>query len=638
QIQETVRQFEQTLGLVQPIERDSQQLKRALETGKQIIVSTLQKFPFIVDEVGRLPGRKFGVIIDEAHSSQSGETAKSLKQVLAVDSLEQAEETERDVEDMEDRIAREMAVRGRLPNVSFFAYTATPKGKTLELFGTPQPDGSYAPFSLYPMRQAIEEGFILDVLENYTTYASYFRLLKTVEDDPRFDKAQAAAMLKSFVDLHEHTIRRKVEIMVAHFARHVQHRIDGQAKAMIVTRSRLHCVRFKLEVDRYLRERGYDFKALVAFSGTVTDGGKDYTERSINGFPDSRTAHQFKKKPEYRIIVVADKFQTGFDVPLLHTMYVDKKLGGVNAVQTLSRLNRTHPGKEETMVLDFANEAEEIERAFAPYYEKTLLSEGTDPNQLYDLQDQLLDYHIFDLADVQRFAEAYFDPAGTQDQLHAALGPAVERFKAATKEEQADFRSKLKDYVRRYAFLSQVISFVDTDLEKFYQFARFLARKLPISRERLPVEIKQAVDIDSFRLQQTSSGPIKLPRGEGELQPLYETPGGYHTKDEEPLSQIIRELNERFGADFADEDKVRVVVGQLDSSLAKNEALKRSVEVNPPEKARLSFEHFVGDEMQKMIDIHFKFYKKFTDDPDFAQYFLGWLFDRYHRTVLAQNA
>src|SRR6266568_6833461 len=470
QLQQTVQQFEQTLGVVENIDKTSGQLKDALEHGKTIIVTTLQKFPVIVNQMESLKGNRFAVIIDEAHSSQSGESTKSLKTVLTIGNLDDVDtEESEEGEDLEDRIADVMKKRGRLPNVSYFAFTATPKPKTLELFGTRRSDGRYEAFSLYSMRQAIDEHFILDVLENYTTYKTYWSLLKKIETDPHYDRTKATLLLKSFVDGHVQTIAKKVAIMVEHFNGQVAHLIDGKAKAMIVTRSRLHAVRYKQVVDRYLKEKGYPYKALVAFSGTVSDGGIDYTETHMNGFSETQTAETFKQQ-QYRILIVANKFQTGFDQPLLHTMYVDKKLGGVHAVQTLSRLNRTYPGKNETMVLDFANEAEEIEKAFAPYYEKTLLSEVTDPNLLYDLQTKLSGFHFYSEEDVNRFATIYFDSKATQDKLYAALTPVVDRYKEALDEEKADFKGHLTDYVRLYAFLSQIITFVDTDLEKLYAF------------------------------------------------------------------------------------------------------------------------------------------------------------------------
>ncbi|HEX9639707.1 MAG TPA: type I restriction endonuclease, partial [Candidatus Krumholzibacteria bacterium] len=444
QLQTTMRQFEQTLGVVENIDTTSRQLKEALEAGKTIIVTTLQKFPVIAKEIGELPGKRFALIVDEAHSSQSGESTKSLKAVLSSGSLEEAEAEESQAatpeEELEGAILAEMEKRGRLPNLSTFAFTATPKPKTLELFGTKQSDEKFAPFHLYSMRQAIEEGFILDVLANYATYKAYWRLLKKVEDDPRYDRKKAEYLLKSFVELHPHAIGEKVKICVEHFAAKVQGEVAGKAKAMIVTRSRLHAVRYRLAVDKYLAERGYSFKALVAFSGTVQDGGQSYTESGINGFPEGQTAKTFERT-DYRFLIVANKFQTGFDQPLLHTMYVDKKLGGVGAVQTLSRLNRTlPPDKKGTMVLDFANESDEIKAAFEPYYETTLLSEATDPNLLYEIQTRLGAFPVYTEADVEAFAKVYFDPKATQDRLYAVLAPVVERFGALPEEEQHDFR------------------------------------------------------------------------------------------------------------------------------------------------------------------------------------------------------
>lgn len=629
QLQGTVRQFEQTLGTVENIDTTSRQLKQALEDGKTIIVTTLQKFPVIAKEIGTLPGKHFAVIIDEAHSSQSGESTKSLKAVLAVATLEEAEAQDREEEDdLEDRIAEEMRKRGRLPNVSFFAFTATPKAKTLELFGAKCDDGTFAPFSLYSMRQAIEEGFILDVLANYTTYKAYWSLLKKIEDDPRYDRAKATYLLKSFVDMHTDVIARKVAIMVEHFQSQVAGRIGGKGKVMIVTRSRLHAVRYKLVLDRCLKERGYPYKTLVAFSGAVLDGGLSYTEANMNHLPESQTAETFKGA-DYRFLVVANKFQTGFDQPLLHTMYVDKKLGGVHAVQTLSRLNRVYPGKEETFVLDFANEAEAIQHGFAPHYERTLLSEATDPNLLYDYQTRLWEFGFYTDAEVNQFATIYFDPKATQDKLHAALTPIVDRYKAASKEEQVDFRGQLTDYTRLYAFLSQVLPFVDTDLEKLYVFGKLLQRKLPVSRDRLPVEIYQNIDIDSYRLQQTSKGKITLQRGTTEIPPMGPKEGYLLLPEElEALSRIIQHLNEHFGTDFSEEDKV--CIRELEERLAGNPALEASMRANTLENARLTFNHVVNDLLQDMIDGHFKFYKQVNDNPDFARMFLDLLFERYY--------
>ncbi|MEK7763510.1 MAG: RNA-binding domain-containing protein, partial [Nitrospirota bacterium] len=634
QLQTTMRQFEQTLGVVENIDTTSRQLKDALESGKTIIVTTLQKFPVIAKQIGELQGQRFAIIVDEAHSSQSGESTKSLKSVLASGSLEDAEREEEGAatpeEELEDMILAEILTRGSLANLSTFAFTATPKSKTLELFGTKRPDGKFEPFQLYSMRQAIEEGFILDVLEHYATYKAYWKLLKTIENDPRYDKNKATYLLKSFVELHPHAINEKVRIMVEHFIAQAQHEIGGKAKAMFVTRSRLHAVRYKLAVDRYLKEKGYPFQALVAFSGTVQDGGQSYTESGMNGFSERQTAKTFER-PEYRFLIVANKFQTGFDQPLLHTMYVDKKLGGVNAVQTLSRLNRTHPDKRGTMVLDFANEADQIRKAFEPYYETTLLSEATDPNLLYEVQSRLLAFGIYTEADINAFAKVYFDPKTTQDQLYALLAPVVERFRALSREEQLDFRAELTDYVRLYAFLAQVLPFADTDLEKVYVFARHLRRLATADRVELPREVQQNIDMESYRVQQTATGKIRLDRQAGNLEPIGTKPHHSTTEEHpEPLSLIIAELNERFGLNLGPEH--RVTLGQMMERLDRDTGLDASARVNTRENVRLAFEQKVEDTIQEIVDTNFSLYKRITDDRVFGEAIKNFLFDQYLRS------
>ena len=631
QLQRTVRQFEKTLGVVQPIDQTSKQLQEALELGKDIIITTLQKFPVIVDSVKDLPGRRFAVVIDEAHSSQSGEATTKLKKVLDTGDLAAAEAAETPDEDdsVEDRVVAAMKARRWPGNVSTFAFTATPKPRTLELFGERQPDGRYLPFSLYSMRQAIEEGFILDVLENYTTYRSYWRLQKKVEDDPQFEKRKAQSVLRHYVELHDHAIDAKVAMIVEHFAEHVRHRIDGLAKAMIVTRSRLHAVRYRRAVDRYLESKGYPFKALVAFSGTVRDGGVDYTEAGMNGLPESQTADTFRQS-EYRFLVVANKFQTGFDEPLLHTMYVDKKLGGVGAVQTLSRLNRVIQGKKlETMVLDFANEAEAIRRSFQPYYECTLLSESTDPDLLHNLEQALDDLDIFSREEVEAFAALYFgEPPAHQDKLYRALAPVVARFKAASEDDQIEFRKTLNDYVRLYAFLSQVITFEDPELEQLHAFGRLLLRILPLSRKKLPLEVQQAVNIPSYEVRQTSTGRIPLERGNGVLEPQRpKGPGGSSDDEREVLSKIIRELNERFGTTFKEEDVV--FIEELETRLDAAPALEGSLRINSLDNVRLTFDNLANDVLQDMMDANFQLYQRVTDDVDFGRFFLGLLFERF---------
>jgi type I restriction enzyme, R subunit len=638
QLQSTIRQLEQTLGVVENIDKTSRQLKAALESGKTIVVTTLQKFPVIAREIGELPAKRFALIVDEAHSSQSGESTKSLKAVLATSSLELAEREEEAAqtpeEEVENAALAEMEKRGRPPNVSTFAFTATPKSKTLELFGVPRADGKYVPFHLYSMRQAIEEGFILDVLSHYTTYTAYWRLLKRVEDDPRYDRRKAEYLLKSFVELHPHAIAEKVRIMVEHFATLVQGAIGGRAKAMIVTRSRLHAVRYRLALDKYLVEKGYSWKTLVAFSGKVLDGGQSYSEAGMNGLPETQTARTFER-PENRLLVVANKFQTGFNQPLLHTMYVDKKLGGVNAVQTLSRLNRTAAGKTGTMVLDFANEAEDIREAFEKYYETTLLSEGTDPNLLYEVQGRLATFPVYTQEDVEHFAGVFFSTRATQDQLYAVLAPVVERFRQLSREEQDGFRSQLTDYARLYVFLAQVLPFTDADLEKLYCFARHLRRLLPGERPELSREVQQNIDMESYRIQETASGKIALERKAGLLDPMATKPARALAPEElEPLSRIIATLNDRFGLHLGPEH--RVTLAQMMERLDADPALDASVRVNTRENVRLTFDQKVEQVIQDIVDTNFDLYKRITDDPGFGHVLKDFLFDQYlraHRTA-----
>jgi type I restriction enzyme R subunit len=416
----------------------------------------------------------------------------------------------------------------------------------------------------------------------------------------------------------------------------VQGEIAGKAKAMIVTRSRLHAVRYRLAVDKYLAERGYPFKALVAFSGAVKDGGKEYTESRMNSegearaIGESQTAKTFER-PEYRFLIVANKFQTGFDQPLLHTMYVDKKLGGVNAVQTLSRLNRTlPPEKTGTLVLDFANESDEIKAAFEPYYETTLLSEATDPNLLYEIQTRLATFPVYTDDEVEAFARVYFDPRATQDRLYALLAPVVEHFRALALEEQHDFRGQLTDYVRLYAFLAQVLTFADADLEKLYVFARHLRRLIPADPAELPREVQQNIDMESYRIQQTGSGRIALDRRPGVLEPVGTKPGhGVSPEEVETLSRIIAELNERFGLNLGPEH--RVTLGQMMEKLDDDAALDAAARVNTRENVRLTFDQKVEHVIQEIVDSNFDLYKRITDDRAFGEVVKNFLFDQYLR-------
>jgi len=568
QLQNTIYQFEHKQGVVAKIDEDSAQLAEALAAGAPIIVPTLQKFPFVTEKIGSLPKRRYAVIVDEAHSSQSGEAAADLKGTLAGAAIQEAAQATAQAEglpDYEEQILRTMARRGRQPNISFFAFTATPKYKTMEVFGRPGPDGKPAPFHLYSMCQAIEEGFILDALQHYTTYRTYYRLLKSVQDDPKVDKRQAARALARFMSLHPHNIAQKTEVIVEHYRQFTRPRIGGKAKAMVVTSSRLHAVRYREALDRYIAEKGYPgIKVLVAFSGTVDDPdlpGVVYTEVGMNGGIKQKELPEKFASDEYQILVVAEKFQTGFDQPLLHTMYVDKRLSGIQAVQTLSRLNRTHPGKEDTFVLDFVNETQEILDSFQPYYEETCIAEQADPRQLYDLQARLDGYQVCYKAEVEEFARVFFKPkarqsAGDHAKMNACLDPAVTRFKGLDREKQEEFRKVLVAYRNLYAFLAQVIPFQDPDLEKLYAYVRFLLTKLP-RRTGSVLHLNDQVALQYYRLQKIAEEQLLLQ--EGKVAPLYapsEVGTGVELEIKIELSQLIQILNERFGTEFKAADQL----------------------------------------------------------------------------------
>ena len=623
QLQYHVRQFEKTRGLVANIDQHSDQLRNALEQGKKIVVSTLHKFPYIVEDIKEIPGQRFAIIIEEAHSSQTGKMREKMNEVLSI------EETDIESEDLQDQINVSIQNRAKLDNASSFAFTATPKERTLEIFGDKQPDGSYEPFSLYSMRQAIEEGFILDPLQNYTTYTEYFNLLKTIDEDPEYESSKATRLLKKFVQQHPHAVSKKTEIMVEHFAENSAERIRGKARAMVVTSSRQQAIRYKQAFDRYLEGNDLPYRALVAFSGTKEVDGVGYTEDKMNDQLEEPIEDAFSdEENNYRFLIVAEKFQTGFDEPLLHTMYVDKTLGGVKAVQTLSRLNRIHPDKEDTMVLDFENDPEKIEKAFDKFYTKPRLKEGTDPNLLYELEQKIRDFHLFRDEELDEFAELWYPGEASVEELHSTVDPVVDRYKKIDLEEQEEFRSQLKSFIQLYSFLLQVISFQDEELDKLYQFARFLFRKLPVDKSELPNEVKQYVDIDSYRVQETSSGSLEPGDEDSYMDPQHRTK--YKKKKEEekdPLSKIIERLNELFGFNLDKDDKV--FIDRLQKKLNRNAALRNVVEVNPPEKAKMKFDEIMEEEMVEIIDVSTEFYNKTTSNEDFKRIFRDWLFNQF---------
>lgn len=570
QLQNTIYQFEHKRGVVEKIDKDSTQLAEALSSGVPIIVTTLQKFPYVTEKIGELPKRHYAVIIDEAHSSQGGETATGMKKVLATAAIEEEIKEQSDEEvllDFEEEILRTMASRGRQPNISFFAFTATPKYKTLEVFGTPNDEGTPRPFHLYSMRQAIEEHFILDVLAHYTTYKTYFRLIKSIEDDPKLDKRNAAKALARFMSLHPHNIAQKTEIMLEHFRHFTMHKIGGRAKAMVVTSSRLHAVRYKQSFDRYIAEKGYTgIKTLVAFSGKVTDPDAPdikYTEEGMNqGIRQKELPERFSTD-EYQVLLVAEKFQTGFDQPLLHTMYVDKRLAGIHAVQTLSRLNRIHPGKEDTFVLDFVNEPDEIREAFQPYYERTIVGERVEARHLYELQAKIEEFQVFFREEVEAFARIFYIPLKRQTpnnhrRLNACIDPAVGRYAQLGDEERDVFSKTLVAYRNLYSFLAQIIPFQDSDLEKLYSFVRFLLLKLPPGGRGPVYNFDDEIALKYYRIQKIHENiHIYLEKREGVVDGSTDTgTGEVREGDDIKLSQLIEILNERFGTEFKPGDQL----------------------------------------------------------------------------------
>lgn len=639
QLQNTIYQFEHKEGVVQKIDKDSQQLADALTAGSNIIITTLQKFPFILDKIGEIPNRKYAVIIDEAHSSQGGEATKKLKEVLSAKSLEEAEKEEVYSgldEDAEDEIRKSMEARGKQDNLSFFAFTATPKAKTVEVFGTPDANGKPKPFHLYSMKQAIEEGFILDVLKNYTTYNTYFKLSKEIEDDPNVNKKQAARAIGRFLSLHPHNLAQKTEVMVEHFRQVVSKKIGGKAKAMVVTSSRLHAVRYKEEFDKYIQEKGYnDIKTVVAFSGKVIYDvhPNGVTEVELNGFKEKELPKKFASD-EYQLLLVADKYQTGFDQPLLHTMYVDKKLSGVKCVQTLSRLNRMCAGKEDTFVLDFANETEEILKSFQPYYELTTVETTTDPNHLYDLKNEVEKSQVIWQTEVDNFCNIFFKSAKAltvkdQAKLNAYIDPAVERFKqlpienskedvVGTELTQENFKHALQSYTRLYSFLTQIMPFSDVDLEKLFTYGRFLLKKLPRTNQQDRFKLGDEVSLEYYRLQKVAENSIVM-----ESQGEYGLDGGNESgirtpnkEEQAALSEIIEVLNKRFATEFTDADKL--FFDQIEAELVADVKLSEQAKNNTMANFKFGFDDVFMDKLIGRMDQNQDIFSKILDNKDFG--------------------
>lgn len=587
-----------------------------------------------------LQPRNCAVVVDEAHSSQGGETATDLREVLAGQLLrdEAAKKmAENDEQDL-DELYRSMAKRGRQANLSFFAFTATPKHKTLKIFGH---DGK--PAHRYTMRQAIEEGFILDVLQHYTSYASYFRLLKASTDDPNVERKKAARALARFLKLHPHNIAQKTEVMIEHFNAATQHKIGGRAKAMVVTGSRLQAVRYKQSFDRYIKERAYPIKSLVAFSGTVTDNDvKDvtYTEEGMNLGVREKELPEVFATDEYQVLLVAEKYQTGFDQPLLHTMYVDRRLAGIQAVQTLSRLNRIHPLKEDTFILDFVNDREEIRAAFKTYFEGAELGEEVDPSRMYELMSELDAEGIYASKDIEYFCDVYFMPKQRQSPsdhqtMNAALDPCVARFKdlQQSKPDEAElWRGKIGAFCSLYGFLSQIIPYQDTDLERLYVFLRHLAMKLPKRNSGPSYQFDEEVRLEYYRLQKISEGSISLSEGASRrLDGPSEIGSAVLREEPVPLSRLIDIVNDRFGTDFNSADQL--FFDQIIAAAIADTALKQAAVVNPGDKFELVFKNLLEALFVERMDQNEEVFARFMNDRSFQKVVTGWLSTEAYRKL-----
>jgi len=634
QLQDTIYQFEHKTGVVMKIDDDSKQLADALRNGVPMVITILQKFPFVTKHAGDLPERRYAVIVDEAHSSQSGDSAAKMKAVLGgerIRAIARKRAEEERLPDYEEEIIRVVEGRKQQPNLSFFAFTATPKYKTIEVFGQRDAHGQPQPFHEYSMRQAIEEGFILDVLKNYTVYSTYYRLLKTAQGDPEVEKKKAAKALARFMRLHPHSIVQKTEVIIEHFRQNVRHRIGGRAKAMVVTGSRLEAVRYKRAADEYIRAHRYaDLRTLVAFSGAIVDpddpSEEELTEVKMNGgkIGEKQLPEEFRKQ-EYGILIAADKYQTGFDQPLLHTMYVDKRLADVQAVQTLSRLNRMFPGKEDTFVLDFVNDPEEIQKAFQRYYDTAPIITGKpDARQLYSLRAELYGAFIIQEIEVEQFAAVFFKPRRKESPTDNALmnsivDKAVGRFAEATEDAKEEFRNRLEAYRRLYSFLSQVIPFGDSKLEKFDAYLRFLETKLPVRVGTGRLDFDDDVRLKFYRLQKISEGRIALEPGiPGTLKGPSDVGTGRIEDEHVPLSRIVDVLNERFGTEFTSADEL--FWDQVRADATADESVRDAGEANTIDNFAHVFDRKLEELVIGRMDRNSGQVVRFLDNPEVREF------------------
>jgi len=641
QIQATIKQFAQVKSTVGHAER-STNLREFIESGKKIIITTLQKFPFILDEIGtEHTKRRFAIIIDEAHSSQGGRTTAKMHQVLAGAADYEEDDT------FEDKINKIIETKKLLPNASYFAFTATPKNKTLELFGDPlpQPDGKvkHRPFHSYTMKQAIQEGFILDVLANYTPVKSYYKLMKKIEDDPEFDVKKAQKKLLKYVENHDYAIRQKAEIMVDHFHQYVAGagKIGGQARAMIITSGIKQAIRYFYAIDSYLKERNSPYRAIVAFSGEHEFEGKKVSEFSLNGFPSNQIADKFKEDP-YRFLICADKFQTGYDEELLHTMYVDKPLSDIKAVQTLSRLNRSHPKKHDTFILDFVNDPETIKTAFEPYYRTTILSEETDPNKLHDLKAELDSAGVYTWQEVEGFVKLYLDGVD-REKLDPILDSCVSEYLDKLDEDgQVNFKGNAKAFIRVYAFLSQILPYKKRDWEILSIFLNFLVPKLPAPKEEdLSKGILEAIDMESYRVEKKSRMRIQLEDEEGEIMPIPAV-GGVHKPETltDRLSNIIKTFNEQYGnISWTDTDRVRKLITEdIPARVSADTAYQNAIKYSDRQNARIEHDRALLRVMTNIIKDDTELFKQFSDNEGFRRWLTDTIFQlTYEGRYLQKN-
>ena len=636
QIRDTVKQFAQVASIVGHADR-SADLSAFLASGKKIIITTVQKFPFVLDKIGdEHQGRRFAIIIDEAHSSQGGKMSAAVSMALGDAGGDDDEDT------TEDKINRLMESRQMLQNASYFAFTATPKNKTLEIFGDPEARGEnvgHVPFHSYTMKQAIQEGFILDVLAHYTPVASYYRLMKSVDDDPLFDTRKAQRKLRRYVESHDHAIRHKAEIMVDHFHDQVivRRKIGGQARAMVVTSGIERAIQYFHAFQDYLEKRKSPYRSIVAFSGEHEYGARKVTEASLNGFPSNQIADKIQEDP-YRFLICAEKFQTGYDEPLLHTMYVDKVLSGIKAVQTLSRLNRAHPRKHDTFVLDFMNDAEEIKTSFEDYYRTTILAEETDPDKLHDLKASLDGCQVYGLEQVEELVSLYLDGAD-RDRLDPILDACVAVYRSELDEDgQVEFKGNAKAFSRTYAFLAPILPYTSIEWEKLSIFLNFLIPKLPPPvEEDLSKGILEAIDMDSYRVEVQATMKIALADEDAEIDPV---PAGGGTGKPEPeidhLSNILKTFNELFGnIHWKDSDKIgKVITEELPEKVAADTAYRNAMENSDEQNARIEHDKALERAVTALLSDHAELFKQFSDNESFRR----WLSETNFRTTYRQTA